>query len=132
MRRRLLLVLALMSVFATATGASAASEKKKGGGESYLQFETLTATLDKGGGRHGVLTVEMGLDVPDGSLRGRAEALEPRLRDAYIRFLITYAAGVAPGAPPNPDAIAAALQRATDTVLGQPGAKLLLGTILAS
>ena len=79
-----------------------------------------------------VLTVDTGLDVPDGGLRARAESLEPRLRDAYVRFLSTYAAGIGPGAAPNADAIAAALQRSTDQVLGRPGARLLLGTVLVN
>jgi hypothetical protein len=39
---------------------------------------------------------------------------------------------VPPGAPPNPDIISAALQRATDQVLGKPGAKLLLGTVIVN
>jgi hypothetical protein len=84
------------------------------------------------GGRRGVLQVEAGLDVPDGGLRGRAEASQPRLRDAYVRFLLTYANSMPAGTPPNPEIIGTALQRATDQVLGKPGAKLLLGTILVN
>ena len=42
------------------------------------------------------------------------------------------AQSVPPGAPPNPAIIATALQRATDQVLGKPGAKLLLGTVLVN
>jgi hypothetical protein len=130
MRRLLILTLALIPVLTAGTGADAASEKKKGGGDSFLQFPIMTATLNMGGGRRGVLTVETGLDVPDGGLRARADSLQPRLRDAYVRYLVTYAASVTPGTPPDPDAIGAALQRATDQVLGKPGARLLLGTVL--
>ena len=130
MRPRLMLALALTAALAATTGASAASEKKKGGGESYLQFPTMTATLNISGGRRGVLTVETGLDVPDGGLRARADSLQPRLRDAYLRYLLTYAASLSPGVLPNPDSISLSLQRATDEVLGKPGAKLLLGTVM--
>ena len=134
MRPSLIPTLAVVAVLAASalppTGAAAAEEKKKGGGETFLQLPTVTATLNMGGGRLGVLTVQTGLDIPDGGLRTRADQLQPRLRDAYLRFMLTYAAGLSPGAPPNPDAIGDALQRATDQVLGKPGAKVLLGSIL--
>lgn len=115
-----------------AHAASSGGEKKKGGGASFVQFPALTATVIRADGRRGVLTVESGLDVPDGVLRERAIGLQPRLRDAYVRFLQVYAAAVPPGAAPNPDTIGASLQRSTDQVLGKPGAKLLLGTILVN
>ena len=130
MRPRLILVLALIPALAAGSAAFAASEKKKGGGDSYLQFPGMVATLNVGGGRRGVLMVETGLDVPDGGLRARADQLQPRLRDAYLRFLMTYAASLPPGGLPNADTIGVSLQRATDEVLGKPGAKLLLGSIL--
>ena len=121
----------------TANGALAAhgaeGEKKKGGGLSYIQFPALTASITRATGGRGVLTVELGLDVPgDNNLHDRALASEPRLRDAYVRFLQIYASGLVPASPPNPDAIGEALQRSTDQVLGKPGAKLLLGTILVN
>lgn len=131
MLRRAVLALAL-SLAASPALASAAGEtnKKKGGGPTYLQFPTLTATILRPNGRRGVLTVEAGVDVADEALRARAEGLTPRLIDAYVQYLTSYAAQAAPGAPPNPDAIAAALQKATDQVLGKAGARLLLGTVM--
>jgi flagellar basal body-associated protein FliL len=121
---------ALLTTARADASAAGGGEKKKGGGESFIQFPTLTASLIRPGGRRGVLTVEAGLDVRDGALRSRAESSFPRLRDAYVRYLTTYAATVPPGGPPNPDTIAVALQRSTDQVLGKPGAKLLLGTVM--
>ncbi len=131
----LALSLALPPVLAasfTAPGAMAAEkvEKKKGGGESFLQLPTLTATIWRGDGRRGVLQVDVGLDIPDAGLRQRAGQSVPLLRDAYTRLLLLYAPSIRPGAPPNPDVMGAELQRATDQTLGRPGAKLLLGTIL--
>ncbi|OYX36375.1 MAG: hypothetical protein B7Y99_01100 [Caulobacterales bacterium 32-69-10] len=117
---------------APALAAAAGGEKKKGGGESFVPVQALTATMIRPNGRRGVLTVECGLDVADGALRSRAEASLPRLRDAYVRFLLTYATAVPSGQPPSPDIIATALQRATDLVLGKPGAKVLIGTILVN
>jgi flagellar basal body-associated protein FliL len=125
-----LLIAAVTVLAPLPAGAAEKGEKKKGGGESFIQFPTLTASLRRPGGRRGVLTVEAGVDVADAGLRARAQSSIPRLRDAYFRYLSTYAATVPPGAPPNPDAIALALQRSTDQVLGKPGAKLLLGTVL--
>jgi flagellar basal body-associated protein FliL len=133
-----LIILALLGAMllllqASPAGASAASgEKKKGGGESFLPMPALTATVMRTNGRRGVLTVEAGLDVPDAGLKARAEGSLPRLRDAYVRFLMTYAASVPAGSPPSPDIIASQLQRATDLTLGKPGARLLVGTILVN
>ena len=86
----------------------------------------------KGGGRRGVLTVDCGLDVPDAKLRELANASIPRLRAAYVQVVLTYAAGLPSGAPPNPDVLGQGLQRQTDLVLGRPGAKLLLGAVVAN
>jgi flagellar basal body-associated protein FliL len=120
-----------LALAALAGGAFAAEgEKKKGGGESYIQLGAMTSTVTRANGSRGVLTVEVGLDVADGKLRERAAASAPRLRDAYLRFLQTYASALAPAALPNPDAIGLALQRSTDQVLAKPGAKLLLGSVM--
>jgi len=43
-----------------------------------------------------------------------------------------YAAGLPPGAPPNADYLGSSLQRQTDSTLGRPGARLLLGSILVN
>ncbi|MDB5424708.1 MAG: hypothetical protein JWQ29_2124 [Phenylobacterium sp.] len=130
MRRRALL--ALMVLAAAAPLCARADEKKKAGGVTYIQINTLTGTTNKGGGRRGVLTVECGLDVPDGNLRERANLSLPRLRAAYVQAVQTYAAGLTPGSPPSVDFIGQTLQRQTDVVLGRPGARLLLGAILVN
>jgi hypothetical protein len=114
----------------TPSGAAAAEEKKKGGGLDFIQIPTMTATITRRDGRHGVLTVETGVDVPDHRLHDYAEASIPRLRAAYAQVLMTYGAQLSPGSPPNADYLSRELQRQTDLVLGKPGAKLLLGAIL--
>ncbi len=124
------LVLALPLLLAATVALAAPVEKKKGGGDTFIQLPTLTATILRADGRRGVLTVDIGLDIPDGALRQRASASVPLLRDAYTRQMLVYTPSINPGAPPNPDIIAVYLQRATDQILGRPGAKLLLGTIL--
>ena len=134
-RRRLLTLFATLAAAAANSSAVWASEeasKKKSGGASYLPFATLTGATNKAGGRRGVLTVECGLDVQDAALRQRADASLPRLRAAYLQIVLAYAAGMPAGAAPNVDFIGASLQRQTDAILGRPGAKLLLGTVLVN
>lgn len=131
-RRHLAAALALAFLPAAAHASGGGAEKKKGGGASFIQLAMLTSTVVRGDGRRGVLTVETGLDIADGKLREAAQLAQPRLRAAFVQVLQTYATGLAPDSPPNPDVIGFQLQRATDRVLGKPGAKLLLGAILVN
>jgi hypothetical protein len=133
-RRAILAAIAMSGLTPLAAQASggAKAEKKKGGGLTYLQIQPLTATTNATGGKRGVLTVEAGVDIPDGSLREFAEKTMPRLRAAYVQVVQIYAAGLAPRTPPNPDFLSRELQRETDRVLGRKGARLLLGAILVS
>lgn len=134
-RRRLLLALTLAALPAAAPLTAFAGDgekKKKAGGVSYIPIETLTGATTRPGGRRGVLTVETGIDIPDGALRARAEQLLPRLRAAYLQTVMIYAAGLPPGTAPNADFLGRSLQRETDNVLGRPGARLLLGAILVN
>ena len=134
MRRHL--ILAALAVTASAWAALAApahgEERKKGGGETFIQLQTLTATVIRADGRRGVMTVDAGVDVPDDSLRERANQSTPRLRAAYAQVLQIYATGLPGGAVPNADYLSRQLQQQTDLVLGRPGAHLLLGTILVN
>ena len=84
------------------------------------------------GSFRGVLTAEAGIDTPDAALKAKADLLGPRLRDAYIQQLAVFAAALAPGALPDVDLLADRLQQATDRVIGRPGAKLLIGTVLVN
>ncbi|MBV9993850.1 MAG: Tat pathway signal protein [Caulobacteraceae bacterium] len=132
-RRRLLALAAAPLVLAPLAARAEQNEKrKKGGGASYIQIDTLTATILRTDGRRGVMTVEAGIDVPDSGLRARAQALAPRLRAAYDEVVRTYASGLPTGAVPNADYLGRELQRQTDMVLGRPGGRLLLGTILVN
>ena len=73
------------------------------------------------------VALEAGID-----LRTRAEQSIPRLRAAYFQAIQAYASGLNPGALPSADYIAQTLQRQTDSVLGKPGARVLLGAIIAN
>lgn len=107
-------------------------EKKKGGGASYIQIQTLTASIFRRNGSRGVMTMEVGVDVADEHLREKAAASAPRLRAAYAQVLQIYASGLPVATPPDADYLAVKFQRETDRVLGKAGAKLLVGTILVN
>ena len=130
MDRRLFLSLSVLCAL-PGPALAAGGEKKKSGGGSYVPVQTLLGTTIRGGGR-GVLSVDCGLDVPDASLRTRAEQSVPRLRAAYAQTIQAYAAGLSPGALPNAEYIAQSLQRQTDAILGRPGARILLGAIIVN
>lgn len=112
--------------------AALAENGHKGDTTTYRAMDTLTATIRHDDDSLGVLSVQAGLDATDPKMRKLVEQSLPRLRDAYVRALGIYAAGLTPGAGPNADQIAQLLQRATDRVLGRSGAKLLLGTVLVN
>lgn len=135
-RRRLAGLIALIPVgTALLPGAARAAGKKKDEPATrspYVPIQTLLGTTVRPDGRRGSLSVECGLDIPDASLRERAEASMPRLRSAFAATVRTYAAGLPAGHPPNVHFIARALQQQTDQVLGRAGAKVLLGAVLVN
>ncbi len=118
---------AFLFPFAGAGGALAAEKKDKG---TFVTIDTLTAMVIAPNGRHQVLTIQSGVDVPDPVLRARAELVQPRLRDAYTQVVQLYAGVLPPGSPPDADYVARLMQEATDRVLGKPGGRLLLGGIM--
>lgn len=128
-RRRFLAFLALSTAFGAAPGL-ASEPKKKGGGPGYTQFPMLNVFTAAQGGRHGNLGLDMGLYATDPKMVDRIKLYMPRLKDAYIGRLQAYAANLTPSSMVDADYLAAQLQTATDTVLGQKGAKVLIGSIL--
>ena len=132
MERRALLGLAVVATAAASTSARASSS---GGAapsaDSYFRLPVITASILHASGRRGVLSIEIGVDVPDAALRTRAQQSAPRLRAAYNTVAQRFANGVRPGAVPDIDQLSAALQAATNATLGRPGARVLLGTVMA-
>lgn len=128
-RPNLVLAVAALTT-ALVCGPADAAEKKKGGGLTFLQLPALAATVVKADGRRGVLTMEAGVDARDEAAYARLQASLPRLRSAYVAALQTHAQGLGPGSAPNPDRLAAHLQRETDRLVGKPGSKVLLGTLM--
>ena len=128
MNRRL--ALAALLALAPSIAAASGAEKKKGGGLSFVQIQTLTAAIMRRNGTRGVVTMEVGIDVQDEKLRTLATQISPRLRAGYAQILQIYASGLPAATPPDVDYLAQKMQRETDRLLGKPGAKLLIGTVL--
>jgi hypothetical protein len=132
-RRDLIAVLALAPLPLVAGGALAGEEKKKkSGGTNYIPINAITGTTHKSGGRRGVLSVDCGLQVDDPKLREYAQLSLPRLQAAYAQVIQIYAAGLPSGAEPNTEFIVQALQRQTDLILKRPGARFLIGAVVAN
>lgn len=133
MNRRSLILCAL-AVTGLATTAQAAEHGAKKGEEAtvvseFIDMPTLTATVIRGDGRRGVLTVQAVLYAPKPAQRARAAQSGPLLMNAYVPAMQAWAYALPPGSKPNVDALGQTLQRATDGVLG-PGARVLLGGVM--
>jgi flagellar basal body-associated protein FliL len=112
---------------AVAAAASQPAQHKTTQSESYIGIEPLYASILDGTRPRGLLLVEIGLDVPDLSLRERVNQALPTLRDAYVRSLLTYAAtSVRPWRQPSVEDIANRMQNITNHVIGREGAKVLM------
>ena len=97
----------------------------------FVPLAPLTATLQADYRLRGILQIEAGLEIPDSRLRARAEEMMPRLHNAYVTQLSIYAgANYRYGEMPDAERISMMLQRATDEVLGQEGARVLLGMVV--
>ena len=133
-RRRIGLLLVTVSL--TLSGVAVAGEKKAQSHATsplpYLRCPSLTANVVRANGHMGVVTIEAGLDIPDEKLRTKAMQYLPRLRDGYNRAL----AGISPSTPrggtPDLDRISLAMQQVTDRILGQPGARFLVGSVIVN
>lgn len=95
--------------------------------ESWVMVDAFTISIVQDGRVRGRFTVSFGMDVPDEALKAKAEALMPRLRDAWLGGLNLYAATtLRPKQPADVAGVSDLLQRTADGVLGKPGAKVLM------
>jgi hypothetical protein len=131
MRRRPILW-SLLCLTLCAPSLGFAEDKGKKAKTPYLELQTVAVSIMRPTGQRGIMTVEVGLEAPQAALRDRLDLYLPLLHSAYVSALQPYAYGLAPGALPSADYIGYALQRETDRVLGQSGARVLLGSILVN
>ena len=117
------------------TGASAGEPPKKSGApkrpptslKSWVMVDPFTISVIQDGALRGTFTVNFGMDVPDATLRDKAETMMPRLRDAWLRSLNLYAAtSLRPKRQADIAELSARIQQTADDVLGKPGAKVLM------
>lgn len=124
----LALVCALVAAPAPALASSEGKKEEKV--VSYFALQPLTAVAVRRDGRRGVLVLEAGIEAKDAKLMERAQQSMPRLRAAFAQVLMTYAASMRPGTPPDVEYLGREMQKACDKVLGKPGSKVLLGSAL--
>lgn len=99
--------------------------------DGYMPLDPLTASVHADFRLRGILHIEAGLEIPNARNRSRAERLMPRLRDRYVSALALYTgANYRFGDVPDADRISYLLQEATDDVLGEDTADVLLGMII--
>lgn len=99
--------------------------------ESYVMLEPFYASIIDGSRPMGLLMVGIGLDIPDPLLRERVNTEMPRLRDAYVRSLMSFAAiNVRSYRQPDVVDMADRLQGVTDRYLAKKGAKVLLAQVM--
>lgn len=123
--------LTLLATGSTASHALASAPKKKGGGADFVQMPLLTVFTKARGGKHGTLTVEVGLDTnKNEKLAETLSKSVPRLRDAYVARLQAYAMGLTASSLIDLDYLTRELQTATDAIIKQKGVKVLLGSVV--
>lgn len=96
--------------------------------KSWVMVDSFTISIIQDGRVRGKFHVSFGMDVPEDALREKAEALMPRLRDAWLSELNLYAAtSLRMRRAADIDGVASLLQRTADATLGKPGSKVLMG-----
>ena len=133
MDRRALLGLALVAASAGSAAAGApASDDGGAPAASYINLNAVNAAVTRASGRRGVLTVDVGIDVPDLDLRAVAATAGPRLRSEMAQVVQSVAAALRPGEPPDVHRLSRELQFAVNQALGRRGARVLLGTVMVA
>lgn len=95
----------------------------------YVALEPLLVSTRSARGR-GLLKIVFGVEFADPADAPRLAPLKPRLRNAHMAAMLTYAgAEYRYGDLPDAARIAALLQRATDRTLGAGEASVLLDTV---
>ena len=98
---------------------------------SYVPLPTINAATPAGLAIGGMLSVDFSFDIPDARLRTRAIAMRPRLMDSLRATVSDYAlTRIRPGAPPDPDQLAAMAQVAANRTMGSPGVQVLITNVM--
>jgi flagellar basal body-associated protein FliL len=116
---------------ATQEQAPATRQERLTSAESFMPLPTLSAGILQRNANRGTLVVDMGLDIPDETLRRRALLNAPRLRDALRTALATYASTYyRDRTAPDPTELTRQFQMAINRTLQAEGARVLLVNII--
>jgi hypothetical protein len=133
-RAQLVILIVLLALPILTAGPAKAGghggEAKNSGSTPYVRMRALNVNILRSSGARTVVTLEVGVFVTDPNLVKRTDASIPRLQAAFGQVVQGYMVGLPVGTIPNADYVAQLLQKETDRVVGQRGAKLLLGTII--
>jgi hypothetical protein len=133
-RAQLVFLIALLAFPMVSAGpvqaAGGGGAKTTGPTTPYVRMRALNVNILRSSGARTVVTFEVGIFVTDPNLLKRTDASIPRLQAAFGQIVQGYMVGLPTGTIPNADYLAQMLQKETDRVVGQKGAKLLLGTII--
>jgi len=133
-RAQLVFLIVLLALPILSAGPAQAGghggEAKNSGSTPYVRMRALNVNILRSSGARTVVTLEVGLYVTDPNLLKRTDASVPRLQAAFGQIVQGHMSVLPPGAIPNADQLAQMLQKETDRIVGQKGAKLLLGTII--
>jgi flagellar basal body-associated protein FliL len=111
--------------------APASRQERLTSADSWLPMPTLSAFILNRTSIDATIIVDMGIDVPDATLRRHANANSPRIRDALRTALTTYAnTYYRIHTAPDPATITRLLQQAVDQTLGAQGGRVLLVNIM--
>ena len=98
---------------------------------SWVSVDPFSVTVVQEDRISGKLLVSFGMDVPDEELRLKAELIMPRLQDAWLTQLSHYAGTtVRANRAANISDVSTLLQSTADLVLGKPGSKVLIGSVI--
>jgi flagellar basal body-associated protein FliL len=116
---------------ASSEQAPASRQERLTSAESFIPMPTLSAGVLQRQASLGTIVVDMGLDIPDETLRRRAQLNAPRIRDALRTALATYSSTYyRDRTAPDPATLTRLLQTSVDRVLGAQGARVLLVNII--
>jgi hypothetical protein len=114
-------------------GSAAKHQKQITTLESWVSVYPIAVSIVQDDKVRGQIQVWFGMDVPDATLRARAEELMPRLRDAWLTRISQFASTSARvRKPANIDDMSRLLQTTADQMLGKPGSRVLIGSVIVT
>lgn len=127
-----IVVAIVVSLVAFSGDAHAAAPKRKGVDPSaYVNMEPMTISIIEDFRVRGLMTLKIGLHIPDAKTRQRVQQRMILLQDAMVRTLTAYGVtAMRVDVAPNLDIIDHRLSKAIDEVVGADGTQILFDHIL--